>query len=129
MSTLLSCRKNGMIWYCMIWYNCADTFQWSNIVSLVELVFAIPLSNGYVERCFSQLKFTKCDRISCLKQDRLDILLCIMIEGPFLDKWNSIHLWWGDKTRRVNRSETSRPSIYMYFKSSCCHWRRVFMVP
>ena len=36
-----------------------------------------------------------------------------MIEGPPLDQWNSdkaIHLRWGDKTRRVNRSETSRPS-------------------
>ena len=114
-------------------YNCADTFKWSNILCLVELVFVLPLSNGHVERCSSQLKFTKSDRISCLKQDRLDNLLRIMIERPPLDKWNSdkaIHLWWQqDKTRRVNRSETSQPSMYMYFKSSCCHWRRVFMVP
>ena len=108
-------------------YNCADTFKWSNILSLVELVFAIPLSNGHVERCFSQLKFTKSDSISCLKQDLLDNLLRIMIEGPSLEKWNSdkaIHLWWGDKSHRVNRSETSRPCTL----SSCCHWRRVFMV-
>ena len=58
-------------------YNCADTFKWSNIVTLVELVFAIPLSNGHVECCFSPLKFTKYDRILCLKQDRLDNLLRI----------------------------------------------------
>ena len=58
-------------------YNCADTFKWSNILSLVELVFAIPLSNGHVERCFSQLKFTKFARLSCLKQDRQDNFLRI----------------------------------------------------
>ena len=121
--------------YKKVWwklYNCTDTFKWNNIQSLVELVFVLPLSNGHVERCSSQLKFTKSDRISCLKQDRLDNLLRIMIERPPLDKWNSdkaIHLWWGDKTCQVNRSETSQPSIYMYIKSSCCHWRRVFMVP
>ena len=90
-------------------YNCADTPKWSNFLSLVELIFVIPLSNGHVERCFSQLKLTKSDRRSCLKQDRLDNLLRIRIEGPPLDKWKSdkaIQLWWGDKTRRVNRSET-----------------------
>ena len=105
MSTLL-------VWWKL--YNCADTFKWSNILSLEELVFVIPLSNSHVERCSSQLKFTKSDRISCLKQDRLDNLLRIMIERPPLDKWNSdkaIHLWWQqDKTCQVNRSETSQPS-------------------
>lgn len=89
-------------------YTCADTPKWSNILSLVELIFVIPLPNGHVERCFSQLKLTKSDRRSCLKQDRLDNLLRIRIEGPPLHKWNSdnaIHLLWGDKTCRVNRSE------------------------
>ena len=45
--------------YKEVWWklqNCADTFKWSNILSLVELVFVLPLSNGHVERCSSQLK-------------------------------------------------------------------------
>ena len=50
-------------------YDCTDTPKWSNFLSLVELIFAIPLSNVHVECCFSQLKLTKSDRRSCLKQD------------------------------------------------------------
>ena len=67
---------------------------------------AVPL---HVECCFSKLKLTKCDRRSCLKQNRQDILLCIRNEGPPLDKWKSdkaIQLWLEDETHHVNRSKT-----------------------
>lgn len=43
-------------------FNCPDTINWKNILSLVELIFSIPLSNGHLERCFSQLKITKSNR-------------------------------------------------------------------
>lgn len=67
-------------------YNCPDSPKWNNILSLVELLFTIPLSNGHLERCFSQLKITKSDRRICLKEDRLDSLLCIRIEGPCIEE-------------------------------------------
>ena len=68
----------------------------------------MPLSNSHLERCFSQLKITKSNRRSCLKQDQLDNLLRIRIEGPPLKEWNSeraVQLWWEDKSYRVNRSD------------------------
>lgn len=49
---------------------------------LVELTFIIPLSNGHVEHCFSQL--TKINRRTSLGKDHLDHLLHIRIEGPHL---------------------------------------------
>lgn len=55
----------------------------------------------------SLMKLTKSDRRSCLSEDRLD---SIRIEGPPLEQWdseNAVQLWWGDKIRRVNRSEPS----------------------
>ena len=47
------------------------------------------------------------------QSDCLDSLLRIRIEGPPLEQWtseNAVKLWWGDKTRRVNRSEPSTSS-------------------
>ena len=99
--------------YAHVWwklYNCPDTSKWPNILGLVKLLFTIPLSNGHLEQCFSQLKVNKCDRRSCLKEDHLDNLLRIKIEGPPLKEWESeqaVKLLWEAKMRRVNRSETS----------------------
>ena len=33
-----------------------DASKWKNILTLVELIFVFPLSNGCIERCISQLK-------------------------------------------------------------------------
>lgn len=64
--------------YAHVWwklYNCPDTLKWKNILGLVELLFTIPLSNGHLEQCFSQLKVIKSDRRSCLKEDRIKFVL------------------------------------------------------
>lgn len=107
---LVTCSYSEVWWKL---FNCPDTVKWSNILSLIELIFSMPLSNGHLERCFSQLKVVKSNRRSCLKQDHLDDLLRIKIEGPPLDEWRSedaIQLWWQAKTRRVNRgSDTQAP--------------------
>ena len=89
-------------------FNSTDSSKWGNIFTLIELLFTIPLSNGCLERCFSQLKLTKSDRRSCLKEDSLDNLLRIRINGPPLEKWDAgkaVDLWWSDKTQRVNRKD------------------------
>ena len=94
--------------YRVVWwklYNSPDARKWTNILTLVELVFCIPLSNGHVERCFSQLKITKSNRRVSLGEDRLDQVLRIRIEGPPLQRWDAtgaVGLWWTDKTRRVD---------------------------
>ena len=44
--------------YKVVWwkvFNCADTKQWSNVLGVVELLFCLSLSNGHLERVFSQL--------------------------------------------------------------------------
>ena len=99
--------------YKVVWwklFNSPDSTKWTNILTLVELTFCIPLSNGHVERCFSQLKITKTNRRVSLGEDRLDQILRIRIEGPPLQTWdatNAVGLWWSDKTRRVDASHSA----------------------
>ena len=91
-------------------FSSPDANKWTNILTMVELTFCIPLSNGHVERCFSQLKITKTNRRVGLGEDRLDQILRIRIEGPPLEKWeptNAVKLWWTDKTRRVDASHSA----------------------
>ena len=48
--------------YRVIWwklFNGPDPTRWSNILSVAELLFCIPVSNCHLERVFSQLKLIK----------------------------------------------------------------------
>lgn len=48
--------------YRKVWwklFNSSDSVRWSNILSLIELILTIPLSNGHLKRCFSQIKILK----------------------------------------------------------------------
>ena len=95
--------------YNVVWwklFNSPDACKWKNILTLVELIFSLPLSNGQLERCFSRLKIVKTNR-SCLGEDRLENLIRIQLEGPPLQQWDAsraVELWWTDKSRRINRS-------------------------
>ena len=88
--------------YRVVWWklsNSPDATKWTNILTLVELTFCIPLSNGHVERCFSQLKLTKTNRRVSLGEDRLDQILHIVIDGPPFEK--PPRLWdCGGQTKR-----------------------------
>ncbi len=98
--------------YRVVWwklFNSSDSSKWRNILVLVEPIFTLPISNGRLERCFSQMKLIKTNRRSCLGEDRLDHLLRIQLEGPSLEKWDAgraVELWWKDKTRRINRTSS-----------------------
>ena len=101
--------------YRKVWwklFNNSDSVRWSNILALIELLFTIPVSNGHLERCFSQMKILKTDKRSSLNEQRLDNLLRIQLEGPSPNQWDAkgaVQLWWNDKTRRTDRS-SRRPS-------------------
>jgi hypothetical protein len=71
-------------------------------VSIVELLFCLPLSNGHLERVFSQLKLVKPDRRSRLSEDSIDNLLRIKLEAPPLQQWDASGALKLDKTRRLN---------------------------
>ena len=55
---------------------------------MIELLFSLPLSNGHLERVFSQLKLIKNDQRINLSEDRLDQL---GTDGPPIDKWDSLN--------------------------------------
>ena len=67
--------------YCTIWwklFNSVDAGKWSNILTLVELLFSLPMSNGKLERVFSLMKNIKTIKRTSLGEDRLDQLLRII---------------------------------------------------
>ena len=92
--------------YQTIWwklFNSVDSKKWTNVLSLVELLFCLPMANGHVEWLFSSLKLIKTDRRSCLSEDHLDHLVRIKVDGPPLAEWDAsaaVQLWWRDKTCR-----------------------------
>ena len=64
--------------YTTIWwklFNAFDASKWQNILRVVELLFCLPLTNGRLERLFSQVMLIKSDRQSSLGENRLDQLL------------------------------------------------------
>ena len=94
-------QDNNTVWWKL--FNSTSAKNWSNILGLVELLFSLPMSNGHVERVFSQLKVIKTNRRTCLGEDRLDSLLRIATIGPPLLEWDAspaVELWWSDKRRR-----------------------------
>ena len=101
--------------YQAIWwklFNAASSNKWSNILSLIELLFCIPVANGHVERIFSTLKHIKSEKRSSLSEDHLDDLLRISVDGPPLKKWDAggaINLWWREKQRRQVNDKRAAP--------------------
>ena len=94
-------QDNNVVWWKL--FNSSNAKNWGNILGLIELLFCLPMSNGHVERVFSQLKVIKTDRRTGLGEDRLDSLLRITTTGPPLSEWDPTHaveLWWSDKRRR-----------------------------
>ena len=82
-------------------------------VGLVELLFSLPMSNGHLERVFSQLKHIKTNRRTGLSENRLDSLLRIVTTGPPLSEWDAsgaVQLWWTEKKRRNVSDVRSQPS-------------------
>lgn len=80
--------------------------EWSNILTLVQLLLSLPASNGKLERIFSTMKLIKSDKRCSLTNDSLDDLLLLNADKMPLSHFNpdkSIELWWADKTRRPNQ--------------------------
>jgi len=64
------------------------------------MLFTIPVSNGHLERCFSQMKVLKTDKTCCLSEKRLDELLRIRLESPPLGQWMpKVQFSCGGKTK------------------------------
>ena len=74
------------VWSRLFHSPCAE--QWSNILTLAELLFSLPASNGKLERCFSTLKLIKADRRCSLSNNTLDDLLILNTDRESLQDFN-----------------------------------------
>ena len=91
--------------YSVVWWNCVDASKWGNVLA----IFCIPVANGHLERVFSQLKLIKTNRRTSIKDNTLDQLVRVNVEGPPLSEWGlacAMHLWWRERARRINRNDS-----------------------
>jgi len=84
------------------------------VLAVIELLFCLPISNGNLERVFSQLKLIKLNRRTCLCEDTLDHLIRINVKGPpslnemLLVQWNyGIKIRLGELTRKIPAPKNS----------------------
>ena len=97
---------------CWKLFNATDASNWTNVLKVVELIFTLPVSNGHLEKVFSQVKLIKTNNRTSLHENTLDQLIRINVEGPPLVDWDpkvSVSLWLQDKRRRLNRSDKTQP--------------------
>ena len=98
-----------------VWWklaNCTDSKKLANILTLVELIFCLPMSNGHLEQVFSTLKMIKTERITSLGEGQLDNLLRITVDSPPFSDWDpsrTVQLWWDAKQRRTVQDTRAPP--------------------
>ncbi len=103
----LSTMSYQAVWW-RLFHAPDSSSSWSNILTLAQLLFSLPISNGKLERVFSTLKTIKCDKRSCLGNEALDDLLMLNTDAIPLSQFNpdrSIDLWWKHTTGRPNQSQ------------------------
>lgn len=71
----LSTTNYQEVWWKI--FQCPNAPDWSNILTLAQLLFTLPVSNGKLERVFSTLKNIKVEKRSCLSNEMLDDLLTL----------------------------------------------------
>ena len=87
-------------------FNCSDTVRCS---FLVELLFTILVSSGYLERCFSQMKILKTDKsFSAIKKGEITYY-AFNLKGHLQTNGSMRQVLCSRGGRRSNRS-FSRPS-------------------
>ena len=100
----LSTLEYRAVWWRL--FHAPVSPEWRNALTLVELLFSLPSSNGMVERLFSQMKIAKTKKRSLLSNEALDDLLTITSARMPLKEFSpdeAIDLWWSDRVRRPNQ--------------------------
>ena len=100
----LSTMDYSSVWWKL--FHSPRKVDWANALTLAELLFNIPASNGKVERVFSTRNIIKVENRSLLSNESLDDLLLLNTDKIPLSSFNSetaIELWWSDMTRRPNQ--------------------------
>ena len=102
----LSILDYQAVWWRL--FHAPVAVEWTNILTLVELLFSLPVSNGKVERVFSQVNVIKSNKRTLLSNNTLDDLLRLSETGVPVKEFNpdhSIDLWWQNKVRRPNQKQ------------------------
>ena len=95
--------------YLRVWRRIFDSGrsnEWSMVLILVELLFAIPISNAKVERLFSLMNRVKRETRATLSEGTLNNLVIIRAEGPELQDYDptpAIESWLSSAHRRPNQ--------------------------
>ena len=87
-------------------FNAPTSSEWPNALTLVELLFSLPASNGKLERVFSQLNVIKTNKRTSLTNEALNDLLLIATESIPLSEFcpdPAIDLWWKARVRRPHQ--------------------------
>lgn len=74
----LSSTNYQVVWWKI--FHSPVAADWSNVLELAQLLFALPVSNGKLERAFSTMKIIKVDKRSSLSNEVLDDLLAINVD-------------------------------------------------
>ena len=100
----LSTLDYRAVWWRL--FNAPSSSEWSNALTLVELLLSLPASNGKLERVFSQLNVVKTNKRTSLTNESLDDLLLLTSDSIPLKNFcpdDAIDLWWKDKVRRPHQ--------------------------
>ena len=96
----LSTMEYQSVWWRL--FHAPNSSEWSNVLCLASLLFSLPVSNGKLERAFSQVNLKNSKRTS-LGNDTLNDLLVLNTDKVPLQDFSPeapIDLWWDAKTRK-----------------------------
>ena len=102
----LSTLDYQSVWWRL--FHAPNSSEWSNILKLASLLFSLPVSNGKLERTFSQLNIIKDKKRSSLGNQSLNDLLAVSADKCTLKVFSpdrAIKLWWESKQRRPSQSK------------------------
>ena len=105
----LSTLDYQSVWWRL--FNAPNSSEWSNILKLATLLFSLPVSNGKLERTFSQLNIIKDKKRSSLGNQSLIDLLAVSADKCALKDFSpdpAIKLWWESKQRRPGQSKRKK---------------------
>ena len=106
MYIVLSTSDYRAVWWRL--FHAPSAAEWANVLTLAELFFSLPASNGKLERLFSQVNVIKSEKRTSLTNAALDDLLMVSTMDTSLKDFNAdkaIDLWWEDKTHRPSQKK------------------------
>ena len=97
----LSTMEYHSVWWRL--FHAPNCSEWSNILCLASLLFSLPVSNGKIERAFSQVNLLKSSKRTSLGNETLSDLLVLNADKVPLQDISpeaAIDLWWNAKARK-----------------------------